>query len=67
MILYTKSNSLTALRRDDFVTQAFKTVDEILGYYHSNETLLADFLHGAFYFFIFYQKELFVTFPSGLS
>ena len=38
----------------------------MLWYYHSNETLLADFWHVAFYFLSFYQRELLVSALSGL-
>ena len=41
-------------------------MDEMLWCYHSNETLLADFWHGAFYFLRFYQRELLVSSHSGL-
>ena len=36
---------------------AFKSVDEILWYYHSNETTLVDLLRGAIYFLGFYNKK----------
>ena len=36
---------------------AFKSVDEILWCYHSNETTLVDLLRGAIYFLGFYKKK----------
>ena len=41
----------------EYVVLTFKSVDEILRCYHSNETSLTDLLHTTFHCFKFYKKK----------